>query len=265
MKAVVFGDGVLTNSIHISYAALVEIFNEHSLNYDREERFNLILDTPRAELKETIKTDYEAQRGFELPDDFFSAAKGLYHDMMENHLQKTKGIEILLDRLKAAGIPFMIASNDTHDMTAKHLIDLDLYDYFADADGTDRIIASGDSRIRPKPEVHMYNAAAKQLGVDPSECLIIEANPLGVRGASKSGGYVIGYTEHHYELPGGGHVLFERGASELVKNPAELTQRIFRQFAMPVPRVTEEELANAPEHPETSSPLITPPGSKPAP
>ena len=52
-------------------------------------------------------------------------------------------------------------------------------------------VVSADTYDQPKPDPECYLKAARQLGVDISECVIFEDSDVGLKGALASGGHVI--------------------------------------------------------------------------
>ncbi len=71
-------------------------------------------------------------------------------------------------------------------------------------------VVTGDQVSRGKPEPEPYRRAARELGVSPSECLVVENAPLGIRSAKAAGMNCVALTT---TLPS--QVLLDSGA-ELV-------------------------------------------------
>lgn len=267
MTAVIFDlNGVLTNAAHINYSVLAEVFNKYSLGFDEQERFEVIMDMPADErdtalrerylnvleemddtpviedhTKEPDEEEEPADIIENLPEEFFDEIRALFSEREDAYLQATNGIEPLLKQLQMTGTPFYIAANDPVETIMKRLKEAGLGEYF-----TQDNIVSADNVRRPKPAPDIYRAAARKAGLDPKELIAVEAGPNGIKSASHAGAYVIGYTEHHYDFPGRGHVLFERGASELASNSRELTRMIFSKLGIPAPRLVSEADSNTP-------------------
>ncbi len=67
------------------------------------------------------------------------------------------------------------------------------------------------SRGKPYPDVYLY--AAKTMGFEPSECIVIEDTPLGVAGGIAAGMTVFGYSERtpvHKLENAGAHKVFNQ-------------------------------------------------------
>lgn len=101
-------------------------------------------------------------------------------DIEKNGLEKKKGIDELLDFLGKNGIKRAIATATDIERATSYLTKVGLFDKF------DRIIcASMVESGKPKPDIYIY--AAKQLGIDPEDCIAIEDSPNGVTSAYNAG------------------------------------------------------------------------------
>ena len=99
------------------------------------------------------------------------------------------GFPELRDELRAREVPVAIVSSSPHDWidVVRSRFDLDL-DEFWSADDVD---APG------KPEPHVYVHAARELGVAPADCVVVEDSRNGVLAGSRAGATVIGYRAAH--------------------------------------------------------------------
>jgi mannitol-1-/sugar-/sorbitol-6-phosphatase len=60
-----------------------------------------------------------------------------------------------------------------------------------------RVVISGDTVDRGKPDPAAYEAAATALGLSPAACLVVEDAPAGVQAALAAGMRVVGVLTHH--------------------------------------------------------------------
>lgn len=97
------------------------------------------------------------------------------------------GVRELFERLRAMDIPFGIGSSATRPWIESSLEHHSIRDLFWS-------LATADDVARTKPEPDVYLLAARQLGMDPADCIVIEDAPAGVRAAKAAGMYCIGYT-----------------------------------------------------------------------
>ncbi len=86
----------------------------------------------------------------------------------------------LLETLSSLGIPRAVVSSSSPHWVDGWLERLDLRKHF------DQVVRRGDApRIKPAPD--LYLEAAKRLGLDPAECLVIEDSFNGVKAAIAAG------------------------------------------------------------------------------
>lgn len=98
------------------------------------------------------------------------------------------GVERMLDRLDAAGIPYAVGSNGT---VRKMEITLgqhpDVWSRLKDR------LFSGQALGAPKPAPDLYLAAAAALGVAPNNCVVVDDSPTGCRAGIAAGMQTIGF------------------------------------------------------------------------
>ena len=100
--------------------------------------------------------------------------------LAENGLELKKGVCELLDFLKEQGVAAAIATATDLERTKDYLGRVGIFDRF------DRIVCATMVEYgKPKPDIYLY--AAKQLGLDPAECMALEDSPNGVRSAASAG------------------------------------------------------------------------------
>lgn len=86
----------------------------------------------------------------------------------------------LLDFLKLKGFRLALASSTQMDIIERVLRENEIYDYF-------EVIVSGAMFKRSKPDPEIYHYTVAQIGVEESECLVIEDSTYGITAASKAG------------------------------------------------------------------------------
>lgn len=101
------------------------------------------------------------------------------------------GAPALLDALKAAGVPFAIATSSTRPNVEFYFERLGLARWF----GPEQVVFSGPD-TPGKPDPALYRLAMARLGADPARCVVFEDAPAGVRSARAAGaGLVVGVGE----------------------------------------------------------------------
>lgn len=86
----------------------------------------------------------------------------------------------ILDFLHNKNIKISLATSARFDEAILYLKSTDLLGYF-DA------IVSGDMVVNGKPDPEIFLLAADKLGLDPSECMVVEDSMHGINGAKKGG------------------------------------------------------------------------------
>ena len=100
----------------------------------------------------------------------------------ENGAPAKKGLIELLERLSELGIPRAVASSSARALVENNLRHAGLENAFD-------IIVSGDMGLASKPAPDIFLEAARQLGSDPAETLVLEDSENGIR-AAVAGGFV---------------------------------------------------------------------------
>ena len=90
------------------------------------------------------------------------------------------GISELLDYMEEHGIAAAITSSSPMDAIQKHLAAVNLLHRF-------RKLCSGHDIPNTKPAPDIYLLGAKELGLDPAECLALEDSPTGILSAYRAG------------------------------------------------------------------------------
>ena len=94
------------------------------------------------------------------------------------------GLYELLDYLKGAGIPRVVASSSPREMIRSHLRHAHIEQYFAG-------VVSGQDVQHSKPDPAIFLEAARVLGLPPRDCLVLEDSFNGVRAGHASGAVTV--------------------------------------------------------------------------
>jgi HAD superfamily hydrolase (TIGR01509 family) len=78
----------------------------------------------------------------------------------------------------------------------------------------------GPDRTKPKPDIYLHGA--RQFGVDPSRCLVVEDSVHGVHAARAAGMRVIGFTGGSHTYPTHADRLTDAGAETVISRMSEL-------------------------------------------
>ncbi len=166
----------------------------------------------------------ELKSMFDLQDDVITLAQeeeDLVHSLYDSHLDYMEGFKEFHAQLEKLKIKCAIATNATDISLAKTNGILNLATFFGPH-------IYGSSRVngitKPAPDIFLY--AAKQLGSNPLECIVIEDSRHGVTAAKAAGMYCIGINNT-------GIPEFTQAADAVIKNFTELdAQKLLNgQFA----------------------------------
>jgi HAD superfamily hydrolase (TIGR01509 family) len=93
---------------------------------------------------------------------------------------KKPGLDDLLAFLDLRGVPKAVATSTERRQAADQLGGLGLLDRF-------NAIATGDEVVNGKPAPDLFLLAAHRLGMEPSQCLVLEDSEAGVTAAYRAG------------------------------------------------------------------------------
>ncbi|MEU5274300.1 HAD family hydrolase [Streptomyces hygroscopicus] len=178
-------DGVLVDSEPISNRLLAAYLTElgHPTSYE-----DSIRDYMGSAMHRVHDLVLE-RSGQRLPPDFDTTFHGRVFEAFRRELVAVAGVSEVLEKLRADGIPYCVASSGSHERIRVALRTTGLYDLFDE----DRIFSSEDvGRGKPAPDLFLY--AAERMGVSPQRCAVVEDSPLGVQAALAAGMDVYGYT-----------------------------------------------------------------------
>ncbi|MGW5031846.1 HAD family hydrolase [Streptomyces nigra] len=178
-------DGVLVDSEPISNRHLAAYLTElgHPTSYE-----DSIRDYMGSAMHRVHDLVLE-RTGQRLPADFDDVFHARVFAAFERELKPVAGAVDVLEALTARGVPYCVASSGSHERIRVGHRTTGLDRWFDDA----RIFSSQDvGRGKPAPDLFLH--AARQMGVAPERCVVVEDSPLGVRAALAAGMDVVGFT-----------------------------------------------------------------------
>jgi HAD superfamily hydrolase (TIGR01509 family) len=180
-KCVIFDcDGVLVDSEAISSAVLTEMANELGVEISHEEALE---NFTGKSLKYSLNY-IETKHGQSLPDDFERQFRVNSFEQFALNLQPIDGIHELLNHLT---VPFCIASSGPTEKIIRNLTTTNLIQHFEG-----NIFSSYDIQSwKPEPDIFLH--AAKSMGFEVHECIIVEDSATGIQAAQSGGFDVIGF------------------------------------------------------------------------
>ncbi|PBC83315.1 MULTISPECIES: HAD family phosphatase [unclassified Streptomyces] len=210
-------DGVLVDSEPIANQILAAYLTElgHPTTY--EESLRDFMGGAKHRIHETVLE----RSGKRLPAGFDATFDARVFEEFRGRLAPVVGVAEVLDKLAADGVPYCVGSSGSHERIRVALTETGLFERFAEGQAggggaTGRIFSSEDvGRGKPTPDLFLH--AAREMGVAPERCAVVEDSPLGVRAAIAAGMDVYGFTAMTPAVK-----LTEAGATTLFGDMAEL-------------------------------------------
>jgi HAD superfamily hydrolase (TIGR01509 family) len=183
--AVIFDmDGVLTDSEPIHSAAYRSLFKKLGIELTDERHHSFVGYSNRVMWTEL----HEEFRLAPSVDELLAMGNRNICEWFErlDRLPIIPGVEDLLRQLTDRRFRLGIASSSPRKLIQLIIQKLGFGSYFP-------VAISGEDVARGKPAPDIFLATAKQLGVPPAECLVIEDSPHGIAGARAAGMPSVGF------------------------------------------------------------------------
>ncbi len=165
-------DGVLVDSERLAVRTETEILGSLGWNVTEEE----VVDRFVGRSAEYMRAQIEERLG--RPVDWEDEFESRYREVFEQELRPVEGIA---EALRAIETSSCVASSGTH---ARIQFSLGLTGLLEHFEG--RVFSAQDvARGKPAPDLFLH--AAKQMGVQPEACAVVEDSPAGVEAAVAAG------------------------------------------------------------------------------
>jgi HAD superfamily hydrolase (TIGR01509 family) len=181
LKLVIFDcDGVLIDSERVSIGVDVALLHELGWPLTEAEVIERFVGRSDRETQAAI----EEHLGRKLPADWGERVVSLYRETFAEKLAPVEGVIAALDQIS---LPTCVASSGTHEHLRYTLGLTGLYERFEG-----RIFSAEDvGRGKPEPDVFLH--AARQMGVSPAACVVVEDSRPGVEAARAAGMRILAY------------------------------------------------------------------------
>lgn len=187
-KLVIFDcDGVLIDSEHIANRIHAEALTGYGYPLTTEESIKKFTGISVHAACQIVLDE----AGIQIPLDYWEKQEQNVFQSFEREL--TSLVEPILKSLHVRQIPRCVASNSHLSYVIQALKLTKQYNYF---NAPSIFSAQQVQRGKPAPDVFLF--AAKQMGFDPKNCIVIEDTPAGITAARSAGMQVIAFL-------GGGH------------------------------------------------------------
>lgn len=186
-KGVIFDmDGTLLESTEADYRAWEKVFND----YNRELPFEKYVPLLGVKSADVIKgqlgftDDEEVKRVLKEKFDYF------VEYINEYPIKPVLAAETFLKSLANYPVKVALATSSRKEKMQMVLNQLDFMKYF-------EVIVTGNEVEHSKPAPDIFLLAAKRLGLQPSECMVVEDGPVGVAAAKSANMKCVAITETH--------------------------------------------------------------------
>jgi len=235
MQALIFDcDGVLVDTERDGHrVAFNHAFAAQGLDHEWPvERYGVLLETAggkerlRRHFNETAWPVRELER-----DAFIRDLHRLKTDIFigligSGDMQLRPGVARLVDEAIEAGVQLAICST-SEERSVRTIVEVML--------GPERArhlsVFAGDMVAAKKPDPAIYNLASERLGLDPSQCLVVEDSQIGLRAALSAGMHCVittsAYTANE-DFTGAARVLSELGEGDGVQLSLAECQTLLR-------------------------------------
>lgn len=185
IKAILFDmDGVLVNTEPLHFRMWTEAFGRRGLKIDYD-GYKDCIGCTLGFLLELILKNYG--RDFRKDDTLFPEAMEIKTKIVEKEgYPGIEGVREMLERMKQAGYVMAIASSSPPKFIKMAMDNIGAADYF-------KLLNSGENVAHSKPAPDIYLDTAAKLGVDPSECIVLEDSTNGCRAAAAAGMICVGF------------------------------------------------------------------------
>lgn len=183
IKAVIFDmDGVLIQAKDWHYDALNKALGLFGYNISRLDHLTTYDGLPTSKKLEMLSMESGLPRDLHA---FINEMKQIYTmEIVFSRCKPSFVHEYALSKLKSKGYKLGVASNSIRETVETMMRKAHLISYLD-------LLLSNEDVTNAKPDPEIYNLAISRLGLNPSECLIVEDNENGKRAATAAKAHLL--------------------------------------------------------------------------
>lgn len=205
IKGIIYDfDGVIADSEVLANHVLAEAISAIGLPTTYEDSITLYMGKRWVEIDAALV----AGTGRPVPEGFLDDMKRALDMRFREALKPVPGVEDFIRQF--AALPRCIASSSSPDRLQTCMDVLGFGHHFPDTIFSATLVPRG----KPHPDIFLY--AADKIGVAPSDCLVVEDSPNGVRAGVAAGATVLGLCAGAHIQDGHAERLREAGATHVV-------------------------------------------------
>ncbi len=202
-------DGVLVDSEVIADRVLLRALSAQFPSID----FAPVAHLAFGQRTSVFLADLEARFGIEIPEGFIAGVECEIDREFKRSLAPIAGVR---DALARVPLPAAVVSNSHLTRIAASLARAGLTDVFGPR------VFSAEQVARPKPHPDIYLHAARELGIAPGRCLVVEDSVTGLTAARAAGMQTIAFVGASHVPKGYAQVLRNLGITRIVENMEQL-------------------------------------------
>lgn len=202
-------DGVLVDSEVIAERMLLRTLSAEFPGID----FHAVAHLAFGQRTSLFLAGLEARFGIEIPAGFLATVEREIDAELKRTLAPVAGVR---DALSRVTLPAAVVSNSRLTRIAASLERVGLTDLFGPR------VFSAEQVERPKPHPDVYLHAARELGVDPARCLVVEDSVTGLTAARAAGMKTIAFVGASHVPKGYAQVLRNLGVTRIVERMEQL-------------------------------------------
>ena len=202
-------DGVLVDSEVIADRVLLRALSETFPTHD----FGSVAHLAFGQRTSTFLADIERQFRIKLPEGFLARVEREIDAELTRSLAPIAGVR---DALSQVLLPAAVVSNSRLTRIAASLSRVGLTEVFGPR------VFSAEQVARPKPHPDVYLHAARELGVAPERCLVVEDSVTGLSAARAAGMQTIAFVGASHVPKGYAQVLRNLGVTRIVERMEQL-------------------------------------------
>lgn len=186
-KGVIFDmDGTLLESTEADYRAWEKVFNDYNQELPYEKYVPMLGVKSADVIKNAIgfKDEQDVKRILKEKFDYF------VEYINEHPIKPVVAAETFLKSLAHYPVKVALATSSRKEKMQMVLNQLNFLQYF-------EVIVTGDEVANSKPAPDIFLLAAKRLGLEAADCMVVEDGPVGVAAAKSANMKCLAITETH--------------------------------------------------------------------
>jgi HAD superfamily hydrolase (TIGR01509 family) len=178
IQAVIFDiDGLMLDSERVSQKSWSQVMKAAGYHLSDEIYLKMIGRTEK-DVKHILADAYGADFPFE---EMYRQREDRFREMIaRDGIPLKPGLIDLLAQVDALGLKKAVASSTYCTLAELKLSSAGIRDYF-------QVVITGDEVVNGKPAPDLFLAAAKKIGIDPQNCLVLEDSQAGIQAAHAAG------------------------------------------------------------------------------